>query len=57
MNIKPKIEFRKELKYAAIEGRLKREEIPEMLPPLIPEIFNWLEKENIKSAGPFFLVI
>ena len=54
MKIEPKIELRKELKYVAIESRLKREDIPEQLPPLIPEIFNWLEKENIKPSGPPF---
>lgn len=34
---------------------MKRNEIPEKLPPLIPELFNWLNLKKIKSAGaPFF---
>lgn len=54
INIEPKIEYLDEQQYAAIEIRLTRKEIPEMLPPLIPELFKWLEKKGIEPSGPPF---
>jgi len=55
MNIKPEISFRKEQHYISIKNKLKREEIPSALPPLIPELFQWLKERKIQSAGaPFF---
>ncbi len=54
INIEPKIEYRDELHCAAIGAKLKRKEIPELLPPLIPELFGWLEKEDIEPSGPPF---
>jgi effector-binding domain-containing protein len=55
IKIKPEIVFRNEEHYAAITNKLKREDIPSVLPPLIPELFNWLKEKKIKFAGaPFF---
>ncbi len=55
MKIEPKIEYRDRRYYAAIRKKLKWEEIPEILPPLIPELFKWLERNRIKQVGaPFF---
>lgn len=49
-----KIEYRNELHYAAIPTKVTMKEIPNLLPPLIPEVSMWLEKKNIKPAGPPF---
>ncbi len=55
MNLRPQIEYRKQQPYAAIKTQLTREQIPVKLPPLIPELFNWLEKKNLEPSGaPFF---
>ena len=55
INIKPEILLRKEERYVSILNKIKREDIPSELPPLIPELFNWLNKKNIQPAGaPFF---
>ncbi len=50
----PRIEHHSEKHYVAIEKDLTREEIPNILPLLIPELFRWLEKNKIKPAGPPF---
>lgn len=50
----PRLEHRDEQHYVAIQMDLEREEIPELLPPLIPELFKWLEKKKVKPAGPPF---
>ncbi len=55
MTIKPVIEQRDKQNYIAIKSKLKREEIPQLLPPLIPELFKWLSIKNIEPDGaPFF---
>ncbi|MFZ0455042.1 MAG: GyrI-like domain-containing protein [Ignavibacteriaceae bacterium] len=55
INIKPEILFRNEEHYVSIKNKLKREDVPSELPPLIPELFNWLQKKVIKPEGtPFF---
>ena len=51
MDVIVTIEQRSEQNYIAIKSKLKREEIPQLLPPLIPELFNWLTKRNIEPAG------
>jgi effector-binding domain-containing protein len=50
----PKLEHREEQHYVAIQMDVVREEIPELLPPLIPELFKWLQENKIKPAGPPF---
>ncbi len=51
----PKTEYRREQYYVAITSVVRRKEIPNLLPPLIPEIFSWLKMKNLKPAGaPFF---
>ena len=55
MNIQPRIEKRNKQSYSAIKSNLKREEMPQLLPPLIPEFFQWLSENNIDPGGaPFF---
>ena len=51
----PKTEYHKEQYYVAITSIVRQKEIPDLLPPLIPEIFNWLRMKKLKPAGaPFF---
>jgi effector-binding domain-containing protein len=55
MNIKPEIKIRNKEYYISIKSELKREDIPSKLPPLIPELFEWLKRKKIEYAGaPFF---
>ena len=51
----PKIETRDELPYVSIHAHVAREEIGDILPPLVPEVFGWLEANQVAPAGaPFF---
>lgn len=54
MQNKPRIEERPEQPYVAISARLKMEEIPTVLPPLIPEILEWVQEHGIAETGPVF---
>ncbi len=55
MEIKIRTEQREEQNYAAIQKTVHMEEIPTVLPALIPKVLNWLEEKNIKPASaPFF---
>jgi effector-binding domain-containing protein len=40
--------------YAAIRTKVAMNKIPDMLPPLIPEVADWLSKNKITPAGPPF---
>ena len=51
---KPKIISREKQNFVSIKIMLNREEIPKLLPPLIPELFNWLDSKNIEPSGPPF---
>ena len=46
--------YRKKQSYAAIKIHVTRDEIPKLLPPLISELFNWLEKNKVEPSGPPF---
>lgn len=54
MLTEPKIETRKEQSYAAIRTKVSMKDIPAVLPPLIPDILNWIKKNNIVQTGPAF---
>ncbi len=54
MNIKPSLHQRKAQPYMAITAKLPMEEIPALLPPLIPEIAEWLKQNGIAATGPPF---
>ncbi len=54
MKIQPRIESRSEQNYAAIRSKVTMKEIPSLLPPLINEVFDWLNKNKIEPAGPPF---
>jgi effector-binding domain-containing protein len=50
----PKIEERKEQPYLAICSEVNMKNISTVLPPLIPEIKKWMDKNNIVPSGPPF---
>lgn len=51
----PKVEHRTEQAYAAILTKAVMKDLPSVLPPLFPEMFAWLTKNNIPPAGPPFV--
>jgi effector-binding domain-containing protein len=54
MDIETKVEDREAQNYMAIGVKVQRQEIPETLPPLINQVSDWLEKNNIVPEGPAF---
>jgi effector-binding domain-containing protein len=54
MLTEPKVEHRTKQPYAAIRTKVSMKDIPSVLPPLIPEMFGWLAKNNITPQGPPF---
>jgi len=54
MLTEPVLEHRNEQLYVAIRSEVDMSEIPSALPPLIPEVFSWLNKNNGTPAGPPF---
>jgi len=50
----PKTEQRSERHYVAIRSTVHMNDIPTVLPPLIPEVHAWLKKNNITPDGPPF---
>jgi effector-binding domain-containing protein len=48
------LEQRAEQPYAAIRVQVAMSEIGETLPPLVPEVFGWLQSRGIAPAGPPF---
>jgi len=54
MTTEPAIQFHDEQYYVAIRTKVKMSDIPAVLPPLIPEVFQWMEKNKIMPTGPCF---
>jgi len=54
MITEPRIEERDELNYVAIRTVVSMDEIAKVLPPLIPEVYNWLSEQEQAPAGPLF---
>lgn len=54
MDINPRIKHKEEQYYVAITTKVLRRNIPEVLPPLIPKITNWLKAKTIEPKGPPF---
>ena len=50
----PKIEYRDEQPYVAIRTKVSMQEIPTVLPPLIPEVYAWLQKNHVATDHPCF---
>lgn len=54
MSNEPRIEERSEQPYAAITVRVTINEIATVVPPLIGEVFGWIEARGVAPAGPPF---
>jgi len=50
----PSVQQREEQQYVAIRTTVAMNDIPKELPPLIPQVMDWLGKHNITPAGPLF---
>ena len=51
----PNVELRKEQPYLPIGTKLNMIDIPTILPPLICEVLEWINKNKITFAGPAFV--
>lgn len=52
----PKSEHRNAMYYVAIAKTVHMYDIPDVLPPLIPEVKQWMQERGIKASGvDFFL--
>ncbi len=55
MIIEPKLEHRDEQPYVAIRTQVTMRELGTVLPPLLGQVFAWLERKGMAPAGaPFF---
>ena len=52
----PKTEHREERHYLAITKTVHMHDIPNVLPPLVPEVKEWMQKHRIEAAGPDFFL-
>ncbi|WP_051350452.1 GyrI-like domain-containing protein [Dyadobacter alkalitolerans] len=52
----PTIQRRGELHYLAIAETIHMQQIPDVLPPLIPAVMQYMEDRGIKAAGPDFFL-
>ena len=50
----PSIQQKDEQQYVAIRTKVAMNDIPKELPPLIPEVLDWLGKQHVAPAGPPF---
>jgi effector-binding domain-containing protein len=54
MLAEPKLVDRGEQLYAAIQAHVTMNEIDATLPPLIPEVYAWLQRQGVPPVGPPF---
>lgn len=54
MQTEPTLEYQEEVPYMAIFSQVTMQEIPALLPPLIPEMAAWLKAHDAAPAGPPF---
>lgn len=52
----PTIERRDLVHYVAITKRVHMTDIPQVLPPLIPEVKQWMDEREIQRIGPDFFL-
>jgi effector-binding domain-containing protein len=52
----PKVEYRQERHFLAISKTVHMYDIPEVLPPLIPEVKTWMIQNYIVASGPDFFL-
>jgi len=50
----PRLEYRRAQPYVAIRSRVTMDEIEKLLPPLVNDVVQWLEKKGMKPSGPAF---
>ena len=50
----PKIEYQPGRHYVAIRSKVSMEDIPKVLPHLIPEVINWLKENGRPAEGIAF---
>jgi hypothetical protein len=50
----PTIERRKEQPYMAIRTKLNMKDVPNILPPLIPEVLQWIDKNKLHRRDLLF---
>ncbi|HEY9004613.1 MAG TPA: GyrI-like domain-containing protein [Ohtaekwangia sp.] len=56
MLTEPVLEKRPARNYAAIRKTVRMEDIPAVLPPLVPKVYRWLAERGIASDGPCFFL-
>jgi len=54
MALEPTVVQRDEQPYVAITSTVPMQELGEVLPPLIPEVIDWVEQAGLRPAGPPF---
>lgn len=52
----PKTGRREALHYLSIPQTVHMHDIPDVLPPLIPEVKDWMQKRHIEAIGPDFFL-
>ncbi|RYY24079.1 MAG: AraC family transcriptional regulator [Chitinophagaceae bacterium] len=52
----PTIQHRNEQFYLVIPATVHQRDIPQILPPLIPEIKTWMEEHQVAPSGPDFFL-
>ncbi len=50
----PVVEYQEQQPYMAIRVTVDMKDIPTAVPPLIPQVFDWLEQHNVLQEGPPF---
>ena len=55
MREEPKLQQRREQPYVAIGTKATLQEMPSVMPQLLPKVFAWLAERGAKPAGPPFM--
>ncbi|MBA4167964.1 MAG: GyrI-like domain-containing protein [Chitinophagaceae bacterium] len=52
----PLVTFREKMTYLAVRTKVRQQDIPATLPPLLPQVYAWMKQHDITPGGPpFFL--
>lgn len=52
----PKTEHREERHYVGIARTVPMQDVPQILPPLVPKVKEWMQQHYIEAAGPDFFL-
>jgi effector-binding domain-containing protein len=52
----PKIKYREKRHYVAISKTVSMYDIPQVLPPLVPQVKDWMAANKVAAAGPDFFL-